>query len=48
MFLPRIMTSPSSPILTSTPGCGLPTEPNRNSPGSGRFTVALVEVSVMP
>jgi hypothetical protein len=41
-------TSPSSAIRTSTPFCGFPTEPKRKLFPSGRFTVALVEVSVMP
>jgi hypothetical protein len=48
MFGPLMRTSPSSAILTSTSFCGLPTDPKRKLFPSGRFTVALVEVSVIP
>src|SRR5881409_3736374 len=40
MFGPRSRISPSSPILTSTPGSGLPIDPKRNS--SSELTVATV------
>ena len=48
MFGPLMSTSPSSAILTSTSFWALPTEPKRKLLPSGRLTVALVEVSVMP
>ena len=46
MFGPRIRTSPSSAILTSQRGSGLPTVPNLK--WSSVLTAATADVSVIP
>ena len=42
---PRVRISPSSPILTSTPGTGGPTAPGFSFPGGFRQTTGEVSVS---